>query len=206
MQNKKSNLQLMLLWMIPSGTESIIFGSISLFTLVVSNVSFVRTYIGAPSGFQFRDATLGSINSVLEQFAGGGVTRSGVVIIFWALVGLVVYALIWLLINFSTELGNDVALTKYAHPRNVDTSSPLRDFISRTIFRVAVFAVLLFYLIFFWNSILPHCVDLFRTTIEDWPEVSAFISAAVGLIIEFISLHFFVVLLRMLLLKRRLVN
>lgn len=203
MRNKQTRLRMALSWLAPSVSELVIYIFLSIVTLIVSNVSFVRDFIFVPQYFNFRDLVLGSVNSLLDRFIGVGATRSAVVIIFWALVGLLVYALIWVLTSFSDELGNDLALTKYVHPRNVDTSSPLRQFLKRTIFRVMVLIVFVFYISAFWKAILPFSMQQYRIALDTWPKFASFKAGFIGMLVEVIALHAFVVFARLLFLKKR---
>lgn len=203
MPNKKDRLRSVVGWLTPSVSELVIYLFVAISTLFISNVSFVRDFIFAPSDFSLWTVILDSINSLLDRFVGEGTARTVVVIVFWALVGLLVYAVIWVLSNFSDELGNDLALTKYVHPRNVDTSSPLRDFISRTLFRIAIFVLLVFYAVIFWQALLPFCMDQFRQALGAWPTLESFKAALIGVAVQVITLHVFIVFARLLFLKKR---
>lgn len=203
MQNKKNGLSTLGYWLLPSATETVSCVFICILTFVLSNMAFFREFIGTPSNFSLKDTLLGSVSSILDRYAGQGITRTGVVILFWALVGLLVYAVIWVLMNFSDELGNDLAMTKYVHPRNVDTSSPLRDFIARTLFRVTILVLFALYISYFVTQLLPIVVNRFIHAVKTWPSAEALQFAIVGLLIELLMLHVLVVLLRFLLLKER---
>jgi hypothetical protein len=138
-------------------------------TLAVSNAGFLRSFVFLPESFQLKSAILDSLNNLVTRLVGDQIARSAIVAIFWALVGLVVYLLIWLVLNFSGELGNDLAITKYVHPRNVDTHSPLRDFVSRVSFQFVTLCVFIFYINLVIGTLLPYFGGLFRTAINDWP-------------------------------------
>ena len=199
MRNKKGILS----WLAPTASELVWYLFLSGLTLVLSSLAFFRTFVYAPSEFTLKELTLGTVSGLLERYVGNQITRSGVVIIFWGMVGLLVYMSIWLLMNFSDELGNDLAITKYIHPRNVDTSSPLRDFLSKTFFRVAVFIFLLFYLNFFLSILLPTSIVFYRSAVSNWPQLRCFIDGGIGLSIQLIALHIFTVLIRLLFLRKQ---
>lgn len=203
MPNKKDRLMSFAGWLTPSVSELVIYLFVAISTLFISNVSFVRDFIYAPTDFSLWAIILDSINSLLDRFVGEGTARTVVVIVFWALVGLLVYSIIWIISNFSDELGNDLAMTKYVHPRNVDTTSPLRDFISRTLFRVAVLVLLVLYAVLFWQALLPFCMDQFRQALDAWPTLASFKAALIGIAAQVITLHIFVVFARLLFLKKR---
>lgn len=176
---------------------------IGLVTLSVSNIHFIQNVLFVPSDFKLGSEVLASINALIELAVGERAAGSLSLAIFWALVGMFVYALIWLISNFSTELSNDLAITKYIHPRGVDPSSPLRDFISRTIFRTIVFIVLLFYLNAAARVFLPLFATKFRLVMDDWPQHKHITTALIALAGETLVLHGVTILFRLELLKKR---
>ena len=190
-------------WLLPTATELVAIIGFVIATLTVSNISFFSDFIFLPRDFHIKNQILDSINNLLVQVVGVNVARSAVVAIFWAFVGLLVYAAIWVILNFSDELGNDLAITKYVHPRNVDTQSPLRNFLSRISFQAGMLFVLIFYANMVVSVLLPYCAGLFRTTIRDWPTLQGFQYAILGFVTEMLVLHFLVILIRAFLLRKR---
>lgn len=203
MQTQQDRLRLAVSWLTPSVSELIIYIIISIFTLIVSNISFVRSFIYAPKDFNIINLVLNSISYLLNRFVGVGTTRTVVVVVFWALIGLLVYSLIWVFGSFSDELGNDLALTKYVHPRNVDTSSPLRLFLYKTLFRLMILIIGIFYLVIFWKALLPFVMNNYRSALAAWPKLGSLRAGLVGMVVQIIGLHAFIVLARLLFLKKR---
>ena len=203
MQNQKSKFMALLAWLLPSGSEWVIGTTFTFVTLAVSNSVLFRDIIFVPQDFQIKTAALDSLSTLIEAVFGDQIARSGVVAIFWALVGLFVYILIWLGLNFSNELGNDLAVTKYVHPRNIDTHSPLRDLISKIIFQVVALFVLIFYINLMVGTLLPYIGGMFKTAVEQWPSAISTKYAIYGLLVELLVLHVFVVLVRVLTLRKR---
>lgn len=203
MQNQKNKLFALISWLLPSGSELIIASFFTLMTLLVSNSTFFRDLIFLPTDLQIKTVVLDSLSNLIESVFGDQIARSGVVAIFWALVGLFVYILIWLGMNFSNELGNDLAITKYVHPRNIDTHSPLRDLASKVVFQIMAIFVLIFYINLIVSFILPYIGGMFRMAIEHWPTSLALKNIAYGVLIEIPTLHLFVILVRALTLRKR---
>lgn len=203
MEDKRSRLIEVTRWFWPSWSDTLVYVAISLLTLALSGLSFIHQILYAQENIDIIDAVLGSISTLVERTIGFTMASSGSVAFFWALVGFVIYIIIWLGINFSTELDNDLAITKYVHPRNVDLHSPLRDLISRTIFRVVVFVVLLFYINLFLAVLLPHFNNIFRSTISAWPHPAVLWRGASGIIEQVIAMHILVTLFRLLLLRKK---
>ncbi len=203
MRNQKDNLTSITAWLLPSGTELALLVGFSLLTVATHNTTFFRNVIFLPQNFQLKSAVLNSLSNLLQLLVGDHIARSAVVAIFWALVGLFVYILIWLTMNFSSELSNDLALTKWVHPRNIDTRSPLRNFLSRVSFQLVVLFFLIFYLNLIVGSLLPYIGGMFHIAIRDWPRPQAIKYALVGVVIEMVVLHVFVVLVRTVTLRKR---
>lgn len=203
MQNQKSKFMALLTWLLPSGSEWVIGITFTFVTLAVSNSVVFRDMIFVPQDFQVKTAALDSLSTLIESVFGDQIARSGVVAIFWAIVGLLVYILIWLGLNFSNELGNDLAVTKYVHPRNIDTHSPLRDLISKILFQFVALFVLIFYINLMVGTLLPYIGGMFKTTIQQWPSKISTKYAIFGFVAEIVALHAFVVLVRALTLRKR---
>ncbi len=200
---KQNKFYSILAWLLPSGGETIFYIAFCGITLVSSNATFLRSFIYLPNGFQLQSAVLNSANSIVENFVGDRIAQSAVVAIFWAVVGLGVYVLIWLGLNFSSELGNDLAVTKFVHPNNVDTRSPLRDLISRSIFQFFTLCILIFYINLIVSVLLPYIGGLLRIAVQEWPKISGIKSGIIGIVSEFIILHFFTIILRIFTLRKR---
>ena len=196
MENQNNKFKPILYWLSPSGSGLIIYLALGSLTLAVSNASFFQNFFDLPKDFQLGTAVLDSISQLVERFVGDHIARSAIVAIFWAIVGLFVYVLIWAVINYSDEFGDDLAATKYLHPRNFKSSSPLREFISRSIFQCLVIIILILYINLLVGVLLPRIGALFQTSIQKWPDPSSFGHGALGIISEIIILHFLVILIR----------
>jgi succinate dehydrogenase hydrophobic anchor subunit len=105
--------------------------------------------------------------------------------------------------NFSNELSNDLAATKYVHPRNVDTKSPLHDLLSRTSFQVITFIVLAIYVNMLVSVLLPYSGGLYRAMFQAWPDLVLVKHFITGVLVQLFSLHFVIVLVRAMLLRKR---
>ena len=203
MRDYKKQIMALLYWILPSGTELVMFTGLSLSTLTLSNAPFLKSVLYLPKDFQLTSAALDSINNLLVKIFGEDVSRFGVVSFFWALVGFGVYVLIWLAINFSEELGNDLAITKYIHPKNIDTHSPLLNMLSRISFQFVALCLFFLYINILIGALLPYVGEAFRTSITRWPNIASLYYGFLGIILEILALHTAVVLLRSLTLRKR---
>ena len=203
MRDYKKQFKNLLYWILPSGTELVMFTGLSFITLTLSNAPFLKSVLYLPKDFQLTTATLNSINNLLVKVFGEDASRFGVVSFFWALVGAGVYVLIWLAINFSEELGNDLAVTKYIHPKNIDTHSPLLNMLSRISFQFVALCLFFLYVNILIGALLPYVGEAFRTSITRWPNIASLYYGFLGIILEILALHTAVVLLRSLTLRKR---
>jgi hypothetical protein len=115
-----------------------------------------------------------------------------------------VYVLIWLFQNFSTELSNDLAMSKYVVPRGGDPQSPVRDFLQLTAFRVIIVILFIFYINLAVRVFFPHQLQAYRDLLQHWPQTKFLITAAIAAIGQMITMHGFVVFSRLLFLRKRL--
>lgn len=203
MDQSRSKSAAIISWFLPSGTEMAIYGSLMVVIFVSSNFEMFKSTFLLPDDFSLTGGILNSATNLLENFAGPNVSRAMVLSIFWAIIGLIVYAAVWIISNFTDELGNDLAATKFAHPKNIDTASPLKDFLSKSFFRLIVVIIYVYYLNILITVILGYTGTSFKKSVELWPHLQAFISFIIGLTLGLICLHLFTVFTRLLLLRKR---
>ncbi len=122
---------------------------------------------------------------------------------FWAMVGILVYLALWLFGNFSNVLSNDIVMTKYMHPRGDDTYFPLKRLLLRILFHTAMAVLFVLYINFFIGQLLPFFSDSFNGIPSHWSDISFLLTAGKVMLIEVFALHIFVVLSRLLLLRKR---
>lgn len=204
MSTTAQQIKLVVLWILPTPLEVFIYVFITAIAFTVSNVSFIKDVLFAPTEFNLQTAVLGSINDLLQRLVGEHIAASLSLAFFWGLVGMLAYVVLWLGQNFSTELSNDLAMTKYVHPRGADPVSPLRNFISLTIFRIVIFIILVFYLNLCVRVLLPLWLTQYRDVIQNWPKSEYFLDAALAAVSQIIMLHGTVVFARLLFLRKRL--
>lgn len=191
-------------WLLPSWSEIIIYLCLALAFFISSNVEIIKTYLSVPSDFYFNTVIINAINDILQRILGREISAALSSGLFFALAGLIIYSAAWLFANFSTEFRNDLAVTKYIHPANVDTKSEIRDFVSKTIFRISVVLILISYIGLVTSRLLPYWTEVYQSSAKTWPSLESAGQALVALFAQVISIHFFVILLRLIFLKKRL--
>ncbi len=199
----KNRVIQILAWLTPTALEVGLYLFIGLATIFVSNLDTVRHVLYASGDFNPIGAAVDSITLLLEKVVGERVAGSLSLAIFWGLVGLLVNAIWWVGSNFSTELNNDLVFSNYVHPKNYDPKSPLREFISRTIFRGAITILFFFYLNYVVREVLPHLSSSYSNIISNWSHHKQFSGLIFGILAESLVLHGFVVLTRLLLLRKQ---
>ncbi len=206
METNKSRLAQAALWFMPTGVEVSVYLFLCFLTAVVSNLSFVKNFLYVSEGFNPFASAVGSIDQLLTQVVGEKIAGSLSLAIFWGLVGIVINVLWVVVANFSTELNNDLVYSSYVHPKNTDPKGPLYEFIVKTSLRVSVTIIFLFYLNFALRTALPAISSSYARVIQNWPKEKHLLSFASALIFEVLVFHTFVVLSRLITLRKQVFN
>ncbi len=202
-QNKITNL---VLWLTPTGVELAVYIFITFFTAILCSQDFVNSLFFVSGDFNPIRSGIGSINGLLEGIVGERVAGSLSLGIFWGTVGLVVNLLWWLGANFSTELNNDLVYSKYVHPKDINPRSQLRDFIIRTAIRTGVAVIAIVYTNFVLSQWLPRISSEYASVFEDWDYTSRWSVLIPVILSQVLLLHIFVVLTRIILLRKQIFN
>lgn len=81
--------------------------------------------------------------------------------LFWAIVGCLIYVLIWLSQNFLINIRNDVVSDKYMHPKSYESTSYWQGVIAHKIFFGAVIVTFLLYCYFAVIIFIPVLSKIF---------------------------------------------
>lgn len=195
--------KLAILWIMPTALEVFVYAFISAITFAISNLAFFRQSLFLPTQFNLYHDVINSISQLIERAVGERIAGSLSLGIFWGLVGMIVYVVIWLIQNFSTELSNDLAMTKYVYPRGADPESSLRNFISLTVFRLIIFVLFVFYINLVVRVLFLHWLNVYQNLLHHWLQSGYLFRALVALLTQMIILHGFVVFTRLLFLRKR---
>ncbi len=199
----QSKAALLLQWLLPTTIEVAIYILITLITVVVFNTDFIRDFLLVPENFSLQTALLGSVEKWLAKLVGENIAATLITGIFWAIVGIAVYFALRVFGNFSQVLGNDLMVTRYMHPRGDDTYSPLKALFLRIVFHVIFAIVFVLYINFFINRLLSYFSDNLAGIPFNWSDASNLLSLGKIILVEIAALHIFVVLTRLLLLRKR---
>lgn len=203
MAERQNNLKFALIWLLPTWTELVVYLFIVLFTALLCSQDFINGLLFSTGDFNPIRAGIASIDGLLQHFLGEKVAGGLSLGFFWGIVGLAVNLLWWLGNNFSTELNNDLVFSRYVHPRDTDPNSQLRELIIRTAVRTVTAIIGLNYLNYVLSQGLPSITNRFADIFNNWSETSQWKTLAFTIFYEVIMLHGFVVLTRIILLRKQ---
>lgn len=192
-----------LIWLLPTPVEALIYILLALATLGVSNIEAINQFFFLSSDVGFKEAILGSLETLLKTILGEETAATLVTGLFWGVVGMAVYVFIWLFGNFSTELSNDLAITRFMHPRGADTYEPLKALLLRLVFHVFVAILLVIYGNLLITVLLPIWTNEYANLYDFWPQTDYIQAALKAFVTQLLGLHIVVILVRLLLLRKR---
>lgn len=118
------------------------------------NNSVQTTYVDTSSLIDEKLLTFGDrLNGLLEGRPGQ--------MLFWAVVGCLIYMLIWLAQNFYINLRNDVVADKYLHPKNYKSTNYWEGVLAHKIFFVSVVVVFFVYIYMSLTIFIPVLSKMF---------------------------------------------
>lgn len=188
----------------PTVIEIAVYAFLALFTLAVSNIEAINNFLLIPADFSFKTAILGSLEDLLAQLVGERAAATLITGLFWGLIGMLVYLFLWLFSNFSTEFSNDLAMSKFMHPKGVDRFSALKGLVFRLIFQICIGILFVVYLNMLITVFLPLWSTRYNNGVDAWPDLAAIGGLILTLLSEVLAFHILTVLLRLLLLRKRL--
>lgn len=203
MQTSSNRFKSLFIWLLPSGIEFAFYIFIAAITVLVSSMDLVKDLLFVGNDFNPIRSGVAYIDTLLQNCVGEKVAGSLSLAIFWGLIGIIVNLIWWLGSNFSTELNNDLVFSKYVHPKNADPKSHLREFIQKTVIRTTVAIITILYTNYFFSQGLPRITDTFASVIKNWANTKDIKSLIIAFVAEVFMLHLFIVLTRMLLLRKQ---
>ena len=203
MHTDKNPAKQALRWLLPTVLEVSIYLLIALLTMLLSNIGLLQDMFLMPKNSSISTAVLSSSENLLAGLVGPQAAATLITAIFWGAIGMGVYVFIWLFKNFSTELSNDLSISRYIHPRGSDTYLPLKSLFLRLVFQFFIGFLAFLYISATIKIILPLITSKYQAVAGNWTDPKLTIEATSALIMEILVLHVFTILLRLLLLKKR---
>jgi hypothetical protein len=185
----------------PSSTGVVIYIVLSLAVIAGQNLSSVKHYLKVPDNARLNP--FGYVYDRLVQLLGVGRSNSLAEIIFWSVIGLVVYVVVVETVHVAHEFENDVAEAHYLRPQRSDSASPVKDFAKRLGFHVGFLAIFLYYAYFLTAVVFGGRTQAWINH-NYWLNLHNSVTLVILFLIECVALHIATILLRLLFLRRRL--
>ncbi len=192
-----------LFWMLPTWPELIVYLFLSLCTFALSSQAFLKSWLYVPKDYSFFAEILRSIDTLLPKLLGERIGSSLPLGVFWGAIGMVVYVMIWIFSNFSTELNNELVLSKYVHPRNIRPQPHVRQFITKTIFRIFIGILFILYANICFRVLFPLWASYYQQVIANWGSQHLYNMFIWSLLGQMLTLHGFTIFTRLFLLRKR---
>ncbi|MCX6729492.1 MAG: hypothetical protein NTV95_02460 [Candidatus Saccharibacteria bacterium] len=203
MNTSRDNIKQAFFWLMPNGIEILIYIFIAGATLILSGVDRLKDLLFVSGDFNPIRLGISGIDILLTRLVGEKLAGTLSLAIFWALVGVVVNLIWWAGSNVTTEINEDLEFSKYVHPSGVDPQSQIQDYSKKIALRTAVAVIGLLYFNFFISAGLPYVNQRYSKVINSWSTNKDFKTLLIAVTIEILLLHVFVVLTRVMLLRKR---
>lgn len=198
----KTNQQRTISVFLPSSTGLIAYCSLSLLILLSQNFSSLQQFFYSPQELQFQQDFWRSINERVGRVINFPGSSDFALYIFWAVVGLVVYACLHFVVSKLNELVDDINLRTYLWPNNRLRNRPVQEFFEVGVFKAVVFIVTLFYFKFIASFLLRPIDYIWQD--NAWLSQHTVVKYSLVFVLSVVLLHGLTVLLRILMLRRRL--
>ena len=203
MNTSRDNIKQAFFWLMPNGIEILVYIFITGATLILSGVDRLKDLLFVSGDFNPIRLGISGIDLLLTRLVGEKLAGTLSLAIFWALVGVVVNLIWWAGSNVTTEINEDLEFSKYVHPSGVDPQSQIQDYSKKIALRTAVAVIGLLYFNFFISAGLPYVNQRYSKVINSWSTNKDFKTLIIAITIEILLLHVFVVLTRVMLLRKR---
>lgn len=202
----QSKARLIAAWTMPTAVQAVVYVMVVALTVFLSSQDFIDKILFATGDFNPIRSGIGSVDFLLTRLIGEKLSGSLSLAVFWGAVGLIVNLLWWLGSNFSSELNNNLVYSKYVHPKDVNAQAQLQDFIKRTAIRTTVAVIGLVYGNYVISSGLPGIAERFSDITGNWDIAPNWGSLILTIALELLMLHMVVVLTRVVLLRKKVIN
>lgn len=127
----------------------------------------------------------------------GGLFQGKLVsVVLWALIGCLVYIIIWVIQNFFINIKNDFAANQYVHPSSYSSTKYWSSVLAYKIFLAASIVMFIIYCILSLRLFLPLSSKVFFSSVYDFKLARSKFDLLGSIIAAAIILYIFVLLLR----------
>ena len=131
-------------------------------------------------------------NSAWGKIASGPLPQ----IVFWALIGMIMYFVVWFVWNIFINLKNDMAADKFVHPRNYDRNNYWSGVLAHKAFFALTVVVFISYIVMMFKF-LPVIADSAYSALSSFNFPKDLLSTAIYVSISGLLVYVFVLLLRL---------
>jgi hypothetical protein len=204
----KSKISLTILkWLSPNPLNTIIYSSIILLCLILSNVTNLQEAANTTGGLDIKGSVLNFIDTGLADLLGIEIASGLANAIFWGLIGLVTYSGLVLLGRFFSELEDDLAVTKYVYPAGSDNYGQLKRFLMISAERIIAIILLVVYLRALFDVWFSNWLRVYEDSLRHWPPgTDALVRLSLTIVVHFIAMHGVVILTRLILLRKQAIS
>jgi len=198
----KKNFRLLLDLLSPSGFGLLIYGTIFILIILLSQNSGAKKLIENVNFNQFRDTFLGRYINEVDKYLNYPLANTITIYAFWTIIAILVYYTGYRLYKSEHELNRNIKVMGYVRPKGTSKNKSLREYLERLLIRI--FAVVFLYL--YLKTILPNFSNLIKNNNLNFSLSLNFLIILLKLLVfEFLVFHITVILIRLILLKRRII-
>ncbi|HUD07415.1 MAG TPA: hypothetical protein VMR34_06040 [Candidatus Saccharimonadales bacterium] len=187
----------------PSAEGMVFYVLICILVVIGHNVKSIQSYLNLNSNFSLGGHIIHYLDVALTKVLGVSRTNDVGPILFWIIIGLLVYSFAQSTIQLIIELTQDVEERKFVLPPGTNPNFALKDFLRKTVFRLATAVILVFYIFYVVKY-------FFRTSLYgSWSVISRInhipsLKWTILILGEIVTLHGVVILMRLFLIRERL--
>ncbi len=193
----------LLVWLLPTGVEAATYFFFALVTVFAANAKIISQYLYAPPDLNIWREAMRILDDFLARALGLELAAHVVVGVFWGMIGVLVYFLYLAGRSFSAEIGNSLAETSYIRPAGTDKRAPVKEFLFRLVLRAVVLGALFYFGNLFITVLLPYWVEVYQEPFNHESAPSRLIQPTAAFIGQILAMHAFVVLFRLLFMRKR---
>jgi hypothetical protein len=181
----------------PSALGGVFYTFFAVLTIFLNQFEVIQQYLQVPLNIHLGRTIASWLDHLLTATIGETQTDTLVVGLFWALVGLAVYAFLRGIARFINELGEGMEVRGFLWPKGVSRNKAIFEVIERAVFRLVALVA------FLWLLFSPLALLLSGPVFVDFIGSSRPMQLIVWFAFLWLTLHLAVVAARLVMLRQR---
>jgi hypothetical protein len=170
-------------------------------SIIINQIS-TNKFLGISSGY-FEGTFIYKIWHEISKILSSSLINNISIYVFWLIIACFIYLIASRLTKNVDELAQDISIRGYILPKGRDKNQPIRELLEKLLFHFALAIILIFYL----YKAGPFLVNLFKSNrLSADISLHNIVTFFILLLVNLIVLHIAVILIRLLLNRRRIVN